>query len=501
LFLLTAAAVFAGISLFAVFPDTTGSTLVVSSDPTTLNAHNEYFSPSAEGSTNGQACVTCHQPFIGLTITPPFIDQQFTATNGTDPLFRPNDTANNPFTKTNTAADYSIFLALGTPRIGEKVQQAATPNNFTVVAASPAVNATFASPDMFPLSTDPQHPAVAGGTLSIFRRPIVNVNVNFDSSVLWDGRASLTSLDTKQVPGAIQTLPLGPGLDTTVNQDIANFMTGVYIAQKSDNAAGQLDAAGATGGPINLLALAQSSTRPCVFSDGGTTLTPFVAAVTGGSTNPADSTCTPVTAGTAGFTLFKAWETLSPNNSTNAARLSIARGEEVFNSSQAKCTACHSVPNLGNNPSATFMIREGHDSPALLTSKELAAANAFCAANNESPCVEAQMIQDMIDRANLLPLYCLRPNSDPTPFSTSLCGNDPTDVTTTDPGRALVTGQFSDLGKQKPPVLRDLSVRAPFFHNGDAQDMAHLVNFYNFFLVLKLTSGQEQDLVNFLNAL
>jgi hypothetical protein len=119
----------AAIMLFNPSRDTTGTTPVVSSDPTTLNIHNEYFSPSAEGSTNGQACVTSHKPSSGTTITVPFINETFTATNGTDPLFRSNDTANNPFSTTSTAAEYSVFLSLGTTRIGEKVQQASTANN------------------------------------------------------------------------------------------------------------------------------------------------------------------------------------------------------------------------------------------------------------------------------------------------------------------------------------------------------------------------------------
>src|SRR5262249_25353831 len=161
-----------------------------------------------------------------------------------------------------------------------------------------------------------------------------------------------------------------------------------------------------TGGAANLLALAQSPTRPCVFENDGK-LTPFVAAVTGGDTPKASggsSTCTPVTAGGPNFNLFAAWATLSPTNPNNMARLAIARGENVFNTT-GKCTRCHSVDNLGNNPSPTFMIREGHDSATILTNNELAAANAFCAANHKSPCTEAQMIQDMIDRVNLLPLY------------------------------------------------------------------------------------------------
>ena len=40
--------------------------------------------------------------------------------------------------------------------------------------------------------------------------------------------------------------------------------------------------------------------------------------------------------------------------------------------------------------------------------------------------------------------------------------------TTTDPGRALVTGLWKDVGRFKGPFLRGLASRPPYFHNGSA---------------------------------
>ena len=111
------------------------------------------------------------------------------------------------------------------------------------------------------------------------------------------------------------------------------------------------------------------------------------------------------------------------------------------------------------------------------------------------------MVQDMIDRVSQLPLYCLRLTTDHNP---NPCGTDPTDTTdvvTTDPGRALVTGHIADAGLFKPPILRDLPVRAPFFHAGAAPDMKHLVNYYNLRFNFGLSASDQADLVNFLNAL
>jgi cytochrome c peroxidase len=53
----------------------------------------------------------------------------------------------------------------------------------------------------------------------------------------------------------------------------------------------------------------------------------------------------------------------------------------------------------------------------------------------------------------------------------------------------------------KPPNLRDLAVRAPFYHAGAAPDLQHLVNYYNLRFAIGLTAQEKADLVNFLNAL
>jgi cytochrome c peroxidase len=182
-----------------------------------------------------------------------------------------------------------------------------------------------------------------------------------------------------------------------------------------------------------------------------------------------------------------AWANL-PNNPGNAGRLSIARGQAVFN--KTGCVLCHTVPNLGNNASAGApgFKNIGTDSLSVLATVKAAATTP----------AEAQLVQDMIDRVSQLPLYCLRPKTD---TSTSACGTDATDVVTTDPGRALVTGHIADAGLFKPPILRDLPVRAPFFHAGAAPDMEHLVIYYNLRFGFGLTSAEQADLVNFLQSL
>jgi hypothetical protein len=74
-------------------------------------------------------------------------------------------------------------------------------------------------------------------------------------------------------------------------------------------------------------------------------------------------------------------------------------------------------------------------------------------------------------------------------------------VQTTDPGRALISGRWADIGKFKGPVLRGLGARAPYFHNGSAATLSDVVSFYNSRFNMGLTTQQQTDLVAFLRAL
>jgi len=74
-------------------------------------------------------------------------------------------------------------------------------------------------------------------------------------------------------------------------------------------------------------------------------------------------------------------------------------------------------------------------------------------------------------------------------------------VQVTDPGRALISGHWVDIGKTKGPMLRGLAGRAPYFHNGSAKDLMTVVKFYDQRFHIGLTLAQMNDLVAFLSAL
>jgi cytochrome c peroxidase len=73
--------------------------------------------------------------------------------------------------------------------------------------------------------------------------------------------------------------------------------------------------------------------------------------------------------------------------------------------------------------------------------------------------------------------------------------------TTTDPGRALITGLWKDVGRLKGPILRGLASRAPYFHNGSANSLDDAVEFYNQRFNIGFTPQEKKDLVAFLSAL
>ena len=68
-------------------------------------------------------------------------------------------------------------------------------------------------------------------------------------------------------------------------------------------------------------------------------------------------------------------------------------------------------------------------------------------------------------------------------------------------GQALIDGRFDHVGKIKGPILRGLSARAPYFHNGSAQTLLDVARFYEKRFGLVLTRQDELDLVNFLSVL
>ena len=305
--------------------------------------------------------------------------------------------------------------------------------------------------------------------LSLFRRPLPSTNLRFLNTVMWDGRETLQKLLvtnsadqnlaalrfdlSDQANGATRGhAQAGRDLTDVERQAIVDFETGLSTAQVFDFPAGALMVNGATGGPGELLA------QPFFVGINDLTI---------------DATKVPPIVEPAGpaMTLFSAWAT----SAHTPAQASVARGEALFNSRpinitgvnglndalglpafRGTCATCHNTPNVGNH-SVAAPLNIG--------------------------------IADASRRTPDLPLYTLRNKS------------TGATVQTTDPGRALVTGKWQDVGKFKGPILRGLSARAPYFHSGSAATLDEVVSFYNSRFAIGLTSQEHADLVAFLRTL
>lgn len=75
------------------------------------------------------------------------------------------------------------------------------------------------------------------------------------------------------------------------------------------------------------------------------------------------------------------------------------------------------------------------------------------------------------------------------------------EVQSTDPGRALITGKWKDIGRFKGPILRGLAARAPYFHNGSAATLEQAVEFYDSRFGIGFSATEKADIAAYLRAL
>jgi hypothetical protein len=275
--------------------------------------------------------------------------------------------------------------------------------------------------------------------LSLFRRPLPSTNLRFMSTIMWDDREA--TLDT-QARDATLGHAQAMSIETPeALAQIVGFESSIYTAQGRDDVAGDL-ADGAGGGARALVATA------------------FAIGINDSASPGFDREA---------FKLYAGWANADTSTAQGQRRASIARGEQLFNTKRIRirgvaglpdqdgtCSTCHDTPSIGSHSVALPM--------------DLG-------------------VSDARRRTSDLPLYTLTNKAD---------GRT---VRTSDPGYALVTGKWDDIGKFKVPALRGAVMRPPYFHNGMSDNLDEVLDFYRQRLDVDLSGREHDDLIAFLTAL
>jgi len=444
-----------------------------------------FFSPLGS---NGRACITCHQPADGMSISSRSASQLWEETHGEHPLFAMIDGANCPNLPARERSSHSLLLERGLFRIAlpwPPMAADGTPiePEFTLeVIRDPAGCNLDATHGL--LSAQPR--------VSVYRRPRPAANLKYATEIGFsfdpknglplvldhDARspnnptptsgnlladARLRTLSAQAVDALRYHADLAGEPNPTQLQQILDFETQLYTAQSSDSRAGVLTGAGAQGGPEALAkapaARLQSSTAKPIWGE------------------------------------FAAWKLKEkddhppapangPVDAQRDFRSSVARGATLFATRQFLISDSTGINDTGfGNPvrnSCAFchnMLHAGLD---------VAPGQVDLGTTN-------------IPLANPLPdlpvfrLTC-HLTAPPHPFLGRV-------IDTHDPGYALTTGKCIDIGKITAQSLRGIAARAPYFSNGSAQTLAEVIDFYDRRYALQLTDQEKLDLQHLLEVL
>ncbi len=357
-----------------------------------------FFEP--QGS-NGRDCTSCHVEEAGWSMSADIAKRVFKESQGLAPIFNALDADRAGADPVGTVAErkhaYSMLLQ---GKFSRSIAVSASAEYEVIGAADP-----------FGIGSTTR--------FWFFRRSLPTANFRAHT-VMWDGANTVgTDLHaglTRQASGNITGAQQGtPPADPVIVEEIVQFEKSLSHAQLIVEGVGRLDVQGARGGPEHL------SAQPLVAGR---------------------------------FDLFDAWR-----GSHNKKRAQIARGQDLFNATNAgggSCNGCHSAANDGQNANGV-LFNIGASRPEF---------------------AEPDMA-----------IYTLR--------------NKTTGEVrqTTDGGRGFRTGRWGDLDRFKSPSLRGVSTRGAYFHNGIAKSLEEVVAFYETSLGFQFTSSERKDLVAFLRAL
>lgn len=487
-----------------------------------IDRRNPFFRPL--GRQFDTTCEQCHFESDAWSVTAEHLRQLFNTTQGQHPVFSPpsaNDfhaaLALGPGASLpDRRAAYSLMLDKGLSLVRRNFNPAAA--DFTLVAVvDPSLPAALRT-----IAIDADGTIVRNGTAGstraiagadyfqytaqdnagtpqfwLHRRPLPTTNFRFLTTVGWDGqdtrqganpatrserdgvldvsRNTIRGRETGASLAAIDGHPYTDAELTALATQMTDFMFNLITAQETLTGGISLSARGANGGALNL-------SKQAFHFGVNDTIQGDMTVSSAGQVTLKNVPFNPIV-----FNLFDGWLM-----DRDPAKASIERGQALFNAQRlmiadvgglqgaqitlpdgstitgpagalrGSCSSCHDAPNVGSH-STRLPINIG--------------------ISDKSPAGLGR------DRLAGLPLFVLKRKS------------DGAIAQTTDPGRAVITGQFAHVGQFKGPILRGMSARPPFFHNGVAATLEAVVEFYDARFKANFTPQEKADLVAFLKAL
>jgi hypothetical protein len=444
-----------------------------------------FFEPIGQ---NGRACVSCHQPADGMSLSVRTIQERWRATGGKDPIFAAVDGANCPHLPQGDPASHSLLLKRGLFRVflpwppkGPDDRSIDPEFDIEVVRDPGGCNT---HPTYGLKSPNPM--------VSVYRRPRPVANMKyvthqgFGVDVFRDKDAMLAvrdpetgkaanmnmmsdarhaTLKTQAVEAAVAHLQFDGVLSPDQLTRIKAFEDQVYVAQTRLNGAGSLiDKDGPPAfGPYNMFKGKEGQL--------GNNTDTFV------------------------FPMGQAWTKPEPGETARQRdmRASVRRGHDVFflrtfwirdsmhlntvgfgNPTKRTCATCHQMHMMGMDVAngwvdiGTVNLPWAKEEPR----------NPWTTDKPEMP---------------LFKITC-KPGVAAHPFLGRV-------FYTQDPGRALITGKCNDVGAIVMQQFRGLAARAPYFVNGSAADLREMIDYYDRRYNIGYTEREKTDLENFLASL
>jgi len=444
--------------------------VVNASGPVNTEGH-PFFTPLG---TNGRACVNCHQPTYGMSVSVEGLLERWRLTDGKDPVFAEFDGSNCPGLPQDQQSSHSLLLKRGLFRIPlpwppRNADGSPKPVEFTIEVVRDPTGCNT-SREYGLKSADP--------TISVYRRPRPAANLKYVTSggqpiVLKTGTLADVDPETgKPVGMNLMSDAREPSLKTQALsaimgheearvtpsreqlEKIVEYESQVYVAQAAHIFGGPL---AVPGGPAGLGPIALRDHRAGILGD-----------------NDYD----PV------FGQFNSWK------GNDYYHASVARGADIFMFRQFWLRDAAHINSIGLGNPLKRTCATCHN--AQMTGQDLSAGWVDVGTTNYPTWTEPSTWADSSE----LPVFkitCVR-DADPHPYLGRV-------IYTTDPGRALISGRCIDVGSIVMQQLRGLADRAPYFANGSAKTLREVVDFYDRRFDMKLSDQEKEDLINFLGVL